>query len=132
MTKCYSTRSNARRAAASAGLDVSTLTFIKTKEGWTWQEPSPEAAGIELPDPAEPVEAAAPAKAPKAPGTSRTGRTARLIELASRPEGASVEEMRADTGLKDVSTQLRDACKRLGLTCEVRKIEGVSRYFVVN
>lgn len=39
MSKTYANKSNARRAAKAAGLDVATLTFVETTPGqWAWTE----------------------------------------------------------------------------------------------
>ena len=82
----------------------------------------------------------AAAKAGQAIGTAKVTssekkaapRTDALIAMASRPEGASVAEMRSATGLKDPATGLRDSCKARGVTVElVRGAPGdKSRYFV--
>ena len=85
MTKTYSSRSNAKRAAAKAlGPDTQEsidYQLAETDGGWTWND-------VRQPAPDQP--AGSEASKPK----HRAGtKQARLIEMLKRPEGASVAEI---------------------------------------
>lgn len=60
-TKTYSSKSNALRAAKTAGLDPATITFVQQGDGWTWTalavEPVAEPAAPEFEAPVEEIAA---------------------------------------------------------------------------
>lgn len=81
-TKTYSSKSNALRAAKTAGLDPSTLTFIQKGDGWTWTALAVEPEAPEFEAPAE--EIAAQATRPS------VIEMATAIEAPDTPEGQTI------------------------------------------
>lgn len=92
------------------------------------------------------AEAPAPApkapKAPKAPAERKTtdrpdglrvgSKAALLVDLVTRPEGATYQELLDATGWGECRPRLKEACLKAGLSLELRKAETKgepSRYF---
>lgn len=62
---------------------------------------------------------------------SRKVKTAkqRIVDLLSRPEGATLEDLNREIGWKSMSSALGRTCRGYGLIVEKEKVDGVTRYF---
>ncbi len=129
MTKTYSSRSNAKRAATKAlGPDTQEsidYQLAETDDGWTW-------SGVRQPAPEQPApEQPAVSEAPKPKHRAGT-KQARLIEMLHRPEGASATEIagaldwQAHTVRGAIAGTLK---KKLGLTVSSEKEEARGRIY---
>ncbi len=141
MTKTYSSRSNAKRAAvADLGPDAmegADYHLIRTGNRWGWTteprpEPAPEPEGN--PDIEEDVAAAEAGFAkPKTNIRHREGtKQAKLIEMLKRPQGATIPEITAAFGwLPHTSRGVIAGAlkKKLGLTIISEKTEARGRTY---
>lgn len=81
MTKTYANRSNARRAAKAAGLDLDTLVFSTVLDGsWTWAAATPE-----------------PTPAPAKPYRIRQGNPARVAARKAQAAATAAAQAAATT-----------------------------------
>lgn len=115
--KTYSKKFNAERAAKTLGLNVATLTFIKTESGWGWEDPKPEP---------KPEPAATPAF---------RGEMPKLLEMLQSETGVTIKEAAVATGWQERTTRARISAtiaKTLKMPVTSEKIEGRGRVYRIS